>query len=99
MPPPVPIRRYACSRSIPVPEYLSAALLDMGWHELPDGSAPKDVDAFETQVLHQFAIQLDGHHPAGPLQQFLGQRATPRSNFDAQLFALRTRRRRDALQN
>jgi peptidyl-dipeptidase Dcp len=39
-------------------EYLSAALLDMAWHTLPDGSAPQDVDSFETQALHKFGADF-----------------------------------------
>jgi peptidyl-dipeptidase Dcp len=39
-------------------EYLSAALLDMAWHTLPDGAAPQDVGAFETQALHKFGVDF-----------------------------------------
>ena len=39
-------------------EYLSAALLDMAWHSLPVGSTPQDVDAFETQALHEYKVDF-----------------------------------------
>jgi peptidyl-dipeptidase Dcp len=39
-------------------EYLAAALLDMAWHTLPDGSAPKEVDGFEIQALHKFGVDF-----------------------------------------
>ena len=39
-------------------EYLSAALLDMAWHTLPDGTAPSDVDAFEAQALHKAGVDF-----------------------------------------
>jgi peptidyl-dipeptidase Dcp len=39
-------------------EYLSAALLDMAWHTLPDGTAPSEVDTFETQALHKFGVDF-----------------------------------------
>ncbi len=39
-------------------EYLAAALLDMAWHSLPMGEAPKDVVAFERQALKRFSVDL-----------------------------------------
>jgi peptidyl-dipeptidase Dcp len=39
-------------------EYLAAALLDMAWHTVPAGSAPKDVDAFETESLHRYHVDF-----------------------------------------
>ena len=39
-------------------EYVAAALLDMAWHTLPEGGAPKDVDAFETEALHRFKVDF-----------------------------------------
>jgi peptidyl-dipeptidase Dcp len=39
-------------------EYLSAALLDMAWHTLPDGTPPQNVDAFEAQALHRFQVDF-----------------------------------------
>lgn len=39
-------------------EYLAAALLDMAWHTLPAGAPVTDVDAFETQALKRFGVDL-----------------------------------------
>jgi peptidyl-dipeptidase Dcp len=39
-------------------EYLGAALLDMAWHTLPDGAAPKDVDAFEADALRHYQVDF-----------------------------------------
>jgi peptidyl-dipeptidase Dcp len=39
-------------------EYLAAALLDMAWHTLPDGTPPQDVDAFESEALKRFKIDF-----------------------------------------
>jgi peptidyl-dipeptidase Dcp len=39
-------------------EYLGAALLDMAWHTLPDGAAPKDVDAFEADALKHYQVDF-----------------------------------------
>jgi peptidyl-dipeptidase Dcp len=39
-------------------EYLGAALLDMAWHTLPDGSTPKDVDAFEAGALKKYKMDF-----------------------------------------
>jgi peptidyl-dipeptidase Dcp len=39
-------------------EYLGAALLDMAWHTLPDGAAPKDVDAFEAEALTKYKMDF-----------------------------------------
>jgi peptidyl-dipeptidase Dcp len=39
-------------------EYLAAALLDMAWHTVPDGTAVADVDAFETEALHRFGVDF-----------------------------------------
>ncbi len=36
-------------------EYLAASFLDMDWHTL-DGSVPKDVNGFETEVLSQLGL-------------------------------------------
>jgi peptidyl-dipeptidase Dcp len=37
-------------------EATGAALLDMAWHTLADGAAPKDVDAFEAKALHDAGV-------------------------------------------
>jgi len=39
-------------------EYLAAALLDMAWHTLPDGTPKKDVDAFEAESLKRFKVDF-----------------------------------------
>jgi peptidyl-dipeptidase Dcp len=39
-------------------EYLAAALLDLAWHTLPVGEHPTDVDAFETQALRRYGVDL-----------------------------------------
>ena len=39
-------------------EYLAAALLDMAWHTLPEGSAPENVDAFEAAALKSFKVDF-----------------------------------------
>ncbi|HVR38668.1 MAG TPA: M3 family metallopeptidase [Thermoanaerobaculia bacterium] len=39
-------------------EYLGAALLDMAWHALPDGTPQQDVNAFEPAALKRFQIDL-----------------------------------------
>lgn len=39
-------------------EYLGAALLDMAWHTLPAGAPQKDVDAFETEALARFHVDM-----------------------------------------
>jgi peptidyl-dipeptidase Dcp len=39
-------------------EYLAAALLDMAWHTLPDGTAKEDVDAFEADALKRFKVDF-----------------------------------------
>jgi len=39
-------------------EYLAAALLDMAWHTLPDGTPKKDVDAFEAEALARFKVDF-----------------------------------------
>lgn len=40
-------------------EYLSAALLDMAWHELPPEAAPPpDVNVFEPEALRRFRVDL-----------------------------------------
>jgi len=39
-------------------EYLAAALLDMAWHGLPDGTPQHDVNAFERQSLERFRVDL-----------------------------------------
>jgi peptidyl-dipeptidase Dcp len=39
-------------------EYLGAALLDMAWHTLPEGSTPKDVDAFEAAALAKYGMDF-----------------------------------------
>jgi peptidyl-dipeptidase Dcp len=39
-------------------EYVSAALLDLAWHTLPDGTPPQDVDKFETDALHRFHVDF-----------------------------------------
>jgi peptidyl-dipeptidase Dcp len=37
-------------------EYLAAALLDMAWHTLPDGTPTQDVDKFEAEALHKYGV-------------------------------------------
>ncbi|ATD66480.1 peptidyl-dipeptidase Dcp [Luteimonas chenhongjianii] len=44
-------------------EYLSAALLDLGWHMLPAGEAKQDVDAFEKQTLAAYKVDLPAVPP------------------------------------
>ena len=39
-------------------EYLAAALLDMAWHTLPDGTPKQDVDAFEVDALKRFKVDF-----------------------------------------
>ncbi|NDK39733.1 peptidyl-dipeptidase Dcp [Pseudoxanthomonas gei] len=39
-------------------EYLSAALLDLAWHTLPADAPLQDVDAFETEALKKFKVDL-----------------------------------------
>ena len=39
-------------------EYLAAALLDMAWHTLPEGTSVQDVDAFEADALHRFQVDF-----------------------------------------
>jgi peptidyl-dipeptidase Dcp len=39
-------------------EYLAAALLDMAWHTLPDGTPKQDVDAFEADALKKFKVDF-----------------------------------------
>jgi peptidyl-dipeptidase Dcp len=39
-------------------EYLAAALLDMAWHTLPDGTPRKDVATFEAEALERFGVRL-----------------------------------------
>jgi peptidyl-dipeptidase Dcp len=39
-------------------EYVAAALLDLAWHTLPDGTPPQDVDAFEAEALHKFKVDF-----------------------------------------
>jgi peptidyl-dipeptidase Dcp len=39
-------------------EYLAAALLDMAWHTLPDGTPKQDIGAFETEALKRFKVDF-----------------------------------------
>jgi peptidyl-dipeptidase Dcp len=39
-------------------EYLAASLLDIAWHTLPPGSPVQDVDAFETEALKRFNVNM-----------------------------------------
>jgi peptidyl-dipeptidase Dcp len=39
-------------------EYLAAALLDMAWHTVPEGSPVKDVDAFEKEALQRYHVDF-----------------------------------------
>jgi peptidyl-dipeptidase Dcp len=39
-------------------EYVAAALLDMAWHTLPVGPQQLDVDAFETEALKRFHVDV-----------------------------------------
>jgi peptidyl-dipeptidase Dcp len=40
-------------------EYLAAALLDLAWHDLPEGTPLQDVNVFEPAALERFHIKLD----------------------------------------
>src|SRR5690606_5882464 len=44
-------------------EYLAAALLDMAWHSLPADAPAQDVDAFETEALARYAVDLPAVPP------------------------------------
>jgi peptidyl-dipeptidase Dcp len=37
-------------------EYLSAALLDLGWHSISEAEVPQDVEAFESELLKKFGV-------------------------------------------
>jgi peptidyl-dipeptidase Dcp len=39
-------------------EYVAAALLDLAWHTLPDGTPPQDVDKFEAEALHRYKVDF-----------------------------------------
>lgn len=39
-------------------EYVEAALLDMAWHALKEGSNPANVDVFETDALKNFKVYM-----------------------------------------
>jgi peptidyl-dipeptidase Dcp len=39
-------------------EYVSAALLDLGWHSISASEAPGDVEAFETEMLKKFGVDF-----------------------------------------
>jgi peptidyl-dipeptidase Dcp len=39
-------------------EYLAAALLDMAWHTLPEGTPRQDVDGFEAAALERYGVNL-----------------------------------------
>jgi peptidyl-dipeptidase Dcp len=39
-------------------EYISAALIDMAWHTLPAGAPSRDFDAFESEVLGRYHMDL-----------------------------------------
>ena len=39
-------------------EYLAAALLDMAWHTIPEGTAIPDASAFEKAALQKFDIDM-----------------------------------------
>jgi peptidyl-dipeptidase Dcp len=39
-------------------EYLAAALLDLGWHTLPDGTPLQDVNTFEPATLSRFKVNM-----------------------------------------
>jgi len=39
-------------------EYISAALLDMAWHTLPPDAPKQDVDAFETDALKRYHVDV-----------------------------------------
>lgn len=39
-------------------EYVAAALLDMAWHTLPDGTSLRDVDAFESDALARYRVDV-----------------------------------------
>jgi peptidyl-dipeptidase Dcp len=37
-------------------EYVSAALLDLGWHSVTPDQAPKDVESFEAELLKRYGV-------------------------------------------
>ena len=37
-------------------EYVSAALLDLGWHSIADSKVPSDVEAYEAELLKKFGV-------------------------------------------
>jgi peptidyl-dipeptidase Dcp len=39
-------------------EYIAAALLDMAWHTLPAGAPKQDVDAFESEALKRYHVDV-----------------------------------------
>jgi peptidyl-dipeptidase Dcp len=39
-------------------EYLEASLLDLAWHTQPDGAPQQDVDAFESEALRRFHVDM-----------------------------------------
>jgi len=39
-------------------EYLAAALLDMAWHTIPEGTSSQDAKAFEQAALKRFKIEM-----------------------------------------
>lgn len=39
-------------------EYLASALLDIAWHQVPPGGAPKDVGGFERAALQRFRVDV-----------------------------------------
>jgi peptidyl-dipeptidase Dcp len=39
-------------------EYIAAALLDMAWHTLPAGAPKQDVDAFESEALGRYHVDV-----------------------------------------
>jgi len=39
-------------------EYVEAALLDMAWHTLKEGTTPANVDTFETEALKKFNVYM-----------------------------------------
>jgi peptidyl-dipeptidase Dcp len=39
-------------------EYIAAALLDMAWHTLPVGAPKQDVDAFESEALKRYHVDV-----------------------------------------
>jgi peptidyl-dipeptidase Dcp len=51
-------RTTAFNQGFATTEYLAAALLDLAWHTLPEGTFPADVGAFEADALRRAGVDL-----------------------------------------